>query len=239
VKVKSKQLAGVIHQWVVQILNSEPWASYIGNRMFSAIITDVSNFGLGVVTVAPLNGGGASAGEWICAVTDYVPKVGDRVEMIRQDDVYGYVAYPLVHPFKPHFKVRLTTTHSLPSGSWGAVPFNSVIEDPWGAWSTANNTWTAPAEGMYQVNLHLKSQPPVSQTSSQVALYVNGSSAETCGDWQIPTTYYVGFTWAGLVHLNAGDTLSVETDASAAVYLQVSDSPSACQLSGFYVGPTK
>ena len=238
---KGRQLAAIVHQWVVQILNAEPWQSYIAGRMFQATVTDVSRFGLGVVTVTSLAGGGAHAGEWICAIPDYVPKVGDRVTIIREGPDLGYVAYPLVAPMAPYFKLRLSTAHSLTASTWNSVPFNQIVGDPWNAWSTSGNYWTAPAEGMYQVSFHLKSQPPGSQTGAQVQLWVNGSgtNGETCGDWVVPTTYYEGFSWSGLIHLDAGDELLLAVNPSATVALQVSDTPSAIQFSGFYVGRTK
>jgi hypothetical protein len=94
------------------------------------------------------------------------------------------------------------------------VPFNTKNFDSHNAYSTANNTWTAPISGVYSVTAKITFS--VTNFFCIMNLYKNASLAIELSRNDVSNHGTAATNGSTLIKLNAGDTLSIYANAQSA-----------------------
>jgi hypothetical protein len=139
----------------------------------------------------------------------------------EQSDFNSWIQAPFSFlTTKVVFRARMTTAVSLSAG-FTQIPYNSILEDPYGGWSPGAGTWTCPAGcgGWYSVTLTAWSNNPGTNTDLlEAVLYLNGAIySETTAEWGV-NGHASGTSGSVIVALYGGqDAISGYVYSSAAV----------------------
>lgn len=139
------------------------------------------------------------------------------------------------------FRARNNTlrTDVTGDGTLYQVPFDVEDFDVGGNFDTATGTFTAPADGFYQLNATVRLEDGLDQTYAFIQIVTTTETLQQ--GYDIITT--IGMeTWApsvsGLVYMDAGDTAVVNVQCGGGTGGKIMDivaSPSLHQFSGFLV----
>ena len=115
-------------------------------------------------------------------------------------------------PKQPVFMVIMTSAPTLTGTSTTTLPWNSEILDIGSNFNTSNYRFTAPANGLYYMHLHLEFHSDSSWTSSTWSYigdyYVNGTQKTGADFWGHSSKYNLASN-AAILELNANDYVDV------------------------------
>jgi hypothetical protein len=131
-------------------------------------------------------------------------------------DSFSFVAQPAC------FRAQLLAALALAGGSFTLLPFDTVLEDPYGGWSAVATgsqpaySWLCPAgcAGWYEASVSAFSTATTTQLAA--ALYLNGSAWAYPGDDWAVSGAGSGTNGPVQVPLLAGDYVQVYAYAGAA-----------------------
>lgn len=125
----------------------------------------------------------------------------------------------ILTPNRPAFGVSTSTTQNLTSGTWNKVTWSTVDWNVGSHWSTTNNNWTVPIDGIYHFNCCLRcTATGGTMEVIHLALGVNGAN-RTRDFIQMQTSSN------NLLNSHLGGAMDYKLDAGDTVQLNV-------QLSG-------
>ena len=104
-------------------------------------------------------------------------------------DFNGYIQAPFTFlTTKVVFRAQLQGGMSLAAG-FNHVTYDTILEDPYGGWSSGAGTWTCPAgcSGWYSVTMTAWTNSPGNSADLiEAVLYLNGANyTETTADWGV------------------------------------------------------
>jgi hypothetical protein len=107
------------------------------------------------------------------------------------------------------FRAALTSATAMSSGADTVLPFNVILEDPYGGWESGASQWLAPQDGLYSVALTVSCQPAAAEPVVAARIGIDSSTYE----YEVDRAWVPGATVPGIasgalpVYMYLGDSV--------------------------------
>ena len=132
--------------------------------------------------------------------------------ILKVDEIESTSGVGVLQPTKPAFQVtKLGTDQSISSGTSTKIEWTDVVTDIGGNFSTANNQYTVPVSGMYNLQCAMRGTGTAGTLDHVILyLYIDGSLSRTLSQLNLAINQLNNSHVNGSVniYLNAGQVVS-------------------------------